>query len=78
MARANNPPDPLMVAVGRVAQASRPSAAQQPGALREARSDLVAARLERAIREAFRPESPYEPIRKRDRLRLARLLREGP
>lgn len=69
--------DPLMVAVGRVAQASRRTI-QQPGALEDARADLIAARLERDIRMAFNPAPPYEPIRKKDRIRLAKLLKEGP
>lgn len=77
MAEDDRVKDPLMVAVGRVAQASRRTI-QQPGALKEARADLVAARLERAIREAFNPEEPYKPIRKKDCVRLAKILKEGP
>lgn len=75
--RDEKPRDQLMVAVGKVAQASR-NKKQQPNALEDARAELVAARVERAIMVSFDPPEPYEPIRKADRKRLARLLLDGP
>jgi hypothetical protein len=68
--------DPLMIAVGKVAQASR-NKKQQPNALADARAELVAARVERAIMTAFDPDPPYEPIRAQDRIRLAKILKDG-
>jgi hypothetical protein len=68
--------NPVMQAVGRLAQAQRRDLPRDEGRIADARNELVAARLEREIRRAIEPDDPaYEPLRARDRKRLAALLR---
>lgn len=63
----------VQIAVGRLAAAIR----HNPDRIPDARNELVAARVERAIREAIAPDDPdYEPLRQSDRERLAALLLE--
>ena len=69
--------NPVQVAVGRLAAASRRDREQDPAALAEARNALIAAKTERAIREALKPKRPYRPLSVEDRNRLADLLRDG-
>lgn len=62
--------NPVMAAVGRLAAAKR-----WGKGVDEARNDLAAARLEREIERAVRPEDPdYAPLADADRERLAALL----
>jgi hypothetical protein len=71
--------NPVQIAVGRLAEAQRvrPNRPLDPQRVADARNELVAAKTERAIREALRPDAPYEPLRAEDRERLATLLLEG-
>jgi hypothetical protein len=71
--------DPVRRAVSKIAAASRKThkgteVHVQPGLLEEARAELVAARLEKAIEEALNPPEPYEPLREVDQVRLANKL----
>jgi hypothetical protein len=66
--------DKVASAVGRMAAAMRHTPDDE-GRIADAKNDLVAARLERAIEEARRPADPdYEPLRRPDRERLAAAL----
>lgn len=68
------PTNEVMVAVSRMAAAIRhhPDDAER---IADRKNDLVAVRLERAIREALSPADPdYEPLRRADRERLAAAL----
>lgn len=68
--------NPVQVAVGRLAAAQRRDREQDPVKIADARNELVAAKLERAINDAIAPTDPdYEPLRPKDRKRLAALLR---
>jgi len=70
--------NPVQVAVGRLAAALRTDREQSPERIADARNELVAARVERAIEQAVRPTDPdYEPLRHDDRERLAHLLLNG-
>lgn len=69
--------NPVMVAVGRVAAASK-NVNVKPGALETARRDLQFVRLQRAIDLEINPEPPYEPLPEMLRVTLAqRLLGDG-
>lgn len=65
--------NPVMVAVGRVAAASK-HVNVKPGALEAARRDLQVVRLRRAIEAEISPEPPYVPLSDDDRVMLAHLL----
>lgn len=65
-------PDPLRAAVGRVAYYSRRG--ESPAKLEEAKRDLSATRLERAIQEAL---ADVPPLSTEQRQRLAVLLARG-
>jgi len=78
-------PNPVISAVGRLAQAQRkdritdPNDAEQVAAqqalIEEARRGLLRARLERAIRDAINPpDTDYAPLPTEDRRELADLL----
>lgn len=69
--------NPVQIAVGRLAAAQRRDRKQDPDTIADARNELIAAKTERAIRQAIRPAAPYEPLREADRARLARLLLNG-
>jgi hypothetical protein len=71
------PDNPVQSAVARLAETQRKDRKRNPKVIAEARNALVAAKTQRAIEQALNPEPPYEPLRKADRVRLARLLREG-
>jgi hypothetical protein len=67
--------NPVQAAVGRLAAAQR---WKQTDTIDEARNDLAAAHLERAILRAVQPQEPgYAPLREEDRQRLAELLLTG-
>jgi hypothetical protein len=66
--------DKVRAAAARLATLSRPDRATKPETLADARDDLLAARLERAIFEALNPEAPYTPLTPRQRRRLAKML----
>lgn len=67
----------VQVAVGKVAAASRKThkgvpVTIKPGALKDAKAELIAARLEEAIEEALNPKDPdYPAIYDKDRQELA-------
>jgi serine phosphatase RsbU (regulator of sigma subunit) len=67
------PDNPVQSAVARLAETQRKDRKRNPKVIAEARNALVAAKTQRAIEQALNPE----PLRKADRVRLARLLREG-
>lgn len=74
--------NPVQKATARVAAASRRRHLGTPvsvpdGVLETARNDLLAAKLERAVEAAINPPKPYEPLRPKDRKRLAAKLRAG-
>jgi hypothetical protein len=70
--------NPVQVAVARLAEAQRKDRGLDPGKIADARNGLVAARLEREVLRAVRPDDPlYEPLRAEDRRRIAELLLEG-
>lgn len=69
--------NPVQTATARLGAVSRRDRPQSPKVIADARNDLLAAHLERAIGEALNPEAPYEPLRPADRKRLAKLLRDG-
>ena len=70
--------DLVRSAVARLAVTMRPDRANSAAEIADARNAVLAARLERAIGEALQPDQPgYEPLRVKDRKRLAALLREG-
>lgn len=70
--------NPVQSAVGRLAAVQRHDRGQDPEKIADARNALMAARLERAIREAINPEDKdYKPLRREDRERLAGLLMVG-
>jgi hypothetical protein len=64
----------VQAAVGRLAAAQRHG--HSPERIAECRNDLLAAKTERAIREALSPAKPYAPLRRGDRTRLALILME--
>jgi hypothetical protein len=67
--------DRVRAATSRVAALQRHDRPEKPEALAEARNDLLAARLERAIFEALNPPVPYAPLSNPERVRLMRLLK---
>jgi hypothetical protein len=69
--------NPVQIAVGRLAAAQRRDRKQDPRVIADARNELVAAKAQRAILAALNPGEPYEPLRRADRLRLAKMLRDG-
>jgi hypothetical protein len=66
--------NPVQTATARLAAAMKHG--HDGAALAEARNNLLAARLERAVQEAIRPEPPYAPLKIEDRVRIARVLQE--
>ena len=67
--------NPVQSAVARLAVALRPDRPRDEERIADARNGLVAARLEREIYRAVRPEDDqYEPLRRADRERLAAVL----
>jgi hypothetical protein len=72
---AKRPPNAVQSAVARLAVALRPDRPHDPVRIADARNELVAARVERAITEALHPDdAKYEPLRPADRARLALML----
>jgi hypothetical protein len=66
--------DKVASAVGRIGALQRHSP-DDPDKIADARNDLVAARLERAVEEALAPaDTDYEPLRREDRERIAGML----
>lgn len=69
-------PDPYRQAIARLAVISRGDRNPPREELAAARNDVLATRLEKAIKEALDPEQPgYAPLWDADRVRLARLLK---
>jgi hypothetical protein len=66
--------DKVRSATARLATLQRPDRETDPERLEEARQELIAARLERAIFEALNPEPPYSPLTADRRGRLADML----
>jgi hypothetical protein len=70
--------DRVQSAVARLAVAQRPDRKIDPQTVKDRRNDLVAARLERCVREALAPtDKGYEPLRAEDRRRVAAMLLDG-
>lgn len=68
--------NPVAIAVGRLAGAQRKDRPYNAERVADARNELVAAKLERMILAAIDPpDRAYEPLRPKDRRRLASLLR---
>jgi len=70
-------PDPVLSAVGLLAQAQRKDRSPDPVLIASARRKLLLARTERAIRQAINPpDTDYAPLPKDDRQHLASILLE--
>lgn len=67
--------DRVRAATARVATLQRPDRDTDPERLADARDELVAARLDRAVREALNPEPPYAPLSAKRRKAIAKKLR---
>jgi len=67
--------DGVRTATARIATLQRKDRPEDPEALADARDQLLAAKLERAIFEALHPEPPYEPLSDKRRKPLIKALR---